>query len=49
MMTGAFRCMVMLVPQEPTEDFMKRLMITKKELRRWQKLNMLIVDNRLPE
>lgn len=47
LMPCAFRCMVTLVPQEPTEEFKERLMITKKELRRWQKLNMLIVDNRL--
>ena len=49
LMPCAFRCLVTLTPREPTEEFISSLMITKKELRRWQKLNMLIVDNRLPE
>ena len=47
LMPCAFRCMVTLTPKEPTEEFIRSLMITKKELRRWQKLNMLIVDNQL--
>lgn len=47
LMPCAFRCMVTLTPKEPTEEFTGSLMITKKELHRWQKLNMLIVDNRL--
>lgn len=47
LMPCAFRCMVTLTPKEPTEEFTESLMITRKELRRWQKLNMLIVDNRL--
>ena len=47
LMPCAFRCMVTLTPKEPTEAFIRSLMITKKELRRWQKLNMLIVDNQL--
>lgn len=42
----AFKCLVTLTPQEPTEDLRKRLLITKKELQRWQKLSMLIVDNK---
>ena len=46
LMPCAFKCLVTLTPQEPTEEFISRLMITKEELRRWQKLNMLIVDNR---
>ena len=45
LMPCAFKCLVTLTPQEPTEEFIARLMITKKELRRWQKMNMLIVDN----
>ena len=45
LMPCAFKCLVTLTPQEPTEEFISRLMITKKELRRWQKMNMLIVDN----
>ena len=45
-MPCAFKCLVTLTPQKMTEEFKKQLLITKKELRRWQKLNMLIVDNR---
>jgi len=47
LMPCAFKCLVTLAPQEPTEDFILRLMFTKKELRRWQKMNMLIVNNLL--
>ena len=46
LMPCAFKCLVTLTPQEPTEEFKQHLLITPKELRRWQKLNMLIVDNR---
>ena len=46
-MPCAFRCMVTLAPQEPTDTFIRALMITPGELRRWKKLNMLIVDNQL--
>lgn len=46
LMPCAFKCLVTLTPQKMTEEFKKQLLITKKELRRWQKLNMLIVDNR---
>ena len=46
LMPCAFKCLVTLTPQEPTEDFRRRLMITRKEMQRWQKLNMWIVDNR---
>ena len=46
LMPCAFKCIVTLAPQEPTEELISRLMITKEELRRWQKMNMLIVDNR---
>ena len=45
LMPCAFKCLVTLTPQEPTEELKKHLLITPKELRRWQKLNMLIVDN----
>ena len=47
LMPCAFKCLVTLTPQEPTEAFISKLMFTKKELRRWQKINMLIVDNLL--
>lgn len=46
LMPCAFKCLVTLTPQEPSEELHKQLLITKKELQRWQKLNMLIVDNR---
>lgn len=46
LMPCAFKCLVSLTPQPPTEELKQQLLITPKELRRWQKLNMLIVDNR---
>ena len=46
LMPCAFKCLVTLTPQEPTEELKQHLLITPKELRRWQKMNMLIVDNR---
>ena len=46
LMPCAFKCLVTLTPQAPTEELKRRLLFTPKELRRWQKLNMLIVDNR---
>ena len=45
LMPCAFKCLVTLNPKEHTEELKKQLLITKKELSRWQKLNMLIVDN----
>jgi len=41
----AFKCLVTLTPQEATEDLKQHLLFTNKELKRWQKMNMLIVDN----
>lgn len=46
LMPCAFKCLVTLNPQEHTEELKKQLLITKKELQRWQNLNMLVVDNR---
>lgn len=46
LMPCAFKCLVSLTPKEHTEEFQEQLLLTKKELRRWQKLNMFIVDNR---
>lgn len=46
LMPCAFKCLVTLSPQKPSEELKQRLIITSKELRRWQKMNMLIVDNR---
>ncbi len=45
LMPCAFKCLVTLNQQEFDENLQKRLMFTKSELQRWQKLNMLIVDN----
>ena len=45
LMPCAFKCLVTLTPQEPTDELKRHLLFTPKELRRWQKLNMLIVDN----
>ena len=46
LMPCAFKCLVTLTPREPTEELKQQLLITPQELRRWQKMNMLIVDNR---
>jgi len=45
LMPCAFKCVVTLTPQEATEELKKQLLFTPKEIRRWQKMNMLIVDN----
>lgn len=45
LMPCAFKCLVTLAPTDRYEALRERLMFTQKELRRWQKLNMLIVDN----
>lgn len=45
LMPCAFRCLVTLTPQEHTEEFKQRLLFSKKEMQKWQKFNMLIVDN----
>lgn len=46
LMPCAFKCLVTLTPQEHTEELKKRLLISRQELQQWQKLNMMIVDNR---
>lgn len=45
LMPCAFKCLVCLTPSSNYEDLKQHLMLTPKELRRWQKMNMLIVDN----
>ena len=45
LMSCAFRCIVSLVPDEDDQRLRELLRITPKELRRFQKLNMFIVDN----
>ena len=41
----AFKCLVTLTPQEATDELKARLLVTRKEMHRWQKLNMWMVDN----
>ena len=45
LMPCAFKCVVTLTPNNNYEDMRERLLLTPKELRRWQKMNMLLVDN----
>ena len=47
LMPCAFKCLVALSPYEDYDELKNQLMITPSELRRWQKLNMLIVDNNI--
>ena len=46
LMPCAFKCLVTLSPQELTEEFRHRLLFSREELRRWERLNMLLIDNR---
>ena len=46
LMPCAFKCIITLAPQPLDDKLKQHLLITPQELRRWQKLNMLIVDNR---
>ena len=45
LMPCAFKCLVALSPNEEYEELKGHLLFTNKELRRWQKMNMLLVDN----
>jgi len=36
---------ITLKPQELTEAFRHQLLFTKKDLKRWEQLNMLLIDN----
>ena len=45
LMPCAFKCLVTITPQEHTEELKKQLLFSKEELQRWQKFNMLLVDN----
>lgn len=49
LMPCAFRCLVTLNPQEPDESLRQRLLFSKQEIRRWGKLNMLLIGNRSAE
>ena len=46
LMPCAFKCVVTLKPQEHTENFRHQLLFTKKDLKRLEQLNMLLVDNK---
>ncbi len=45
LMPCAYKCMVTLKPQEHSESFRSQLLFTKKDLKRLEQLNMLLVDN----
>ena len=45
LMPCAFKCVITLNPQELTETFRHQLLFTKKDLKRWEQLNMLLIDN----
>ena len=45
LMPCAFKCVITLKPQELTEAFRHQLLFTKKDLKRWEQLNILLIDN----
>lgn len=45
LMPCAFKCVVTLTPNEKPEELRSHLLFTTRELRRWQKQNMLLIDN----
>lgn len=45
LMPCAFKCLVTISPKENYEELKEHLMLTNKDVKRWQKLNMLLVDN----
>ena len=45
LMPCAFKCLVCLASSDDYEELREHLILTPKELKRWQKMNMLIVDN----
>lgn len=47
LMPCAFKCVITLKPQELTEDFRQQMLFTKKDMKRWKQLNMLLIDNNL--
>ena len=46
LMPCAFKCLVSLEQMELTEELRQRLLFTKEDIRRWKKLNMLLIDTR---
>lgn len=49
LMPCAFKCLVALKEQEATEVLKEHLLFTTKDLRKWKKMNMMMVDNRLQD
>lgn len=45
-MPCAFKCIVTLTPQTLDEAFKQQLLITTRDVNRWKKLNMMMIDNR---
>lgn len=45
LMPCAFKCLVTLIPIQPCEKLKNQLKINNNELKRWKKLNMMIIDN----
>ena len=45
LMPCAFKCLVTLTPQTPCTKLKRQLTINNEELKRWQKLNMMTIDN----
>lgn len=41
----AYKCLVSLTPKEPTDAFKQQLLSSTQDWKRWQSLNMLIMDN----
>lgn len=45
LMPCAYKCIVSLVPNQDYSILKSKLLLTSKELNKWKKMNMLIVDN----
>ena len=45
-MPCAFRCLVTLSPQDQNESLRQKLLWSKEEIKKWEKLNMLLIGNR---
>ena len=41
----AYKCLVSLTPLEPNDDLKQQLLSSSQDWKRWQSLNMLIIDN----
>ena len=45
LMPCAFKCLVTLSPNDNYNELKQHLLLTNKDIKRWQKMNMLLVDN----